>query len=164
MLTLPPLPLACPPPPHSDYEYTQQMMSFAYDRHLPKGTTWSFLFAWVCFCLLWCLCGGGGGGGRCFRHHWGEGMLQVPEGVGLRVCLLPQGWLLSLVVCHTCLEQHHTAAGLPRFCPATGCHGRGLSHSLNQAGTCHGGSLLAAVIGVALVSPAVPLPPHPLPQ
>jgi len=31
----------------SDYEYTSQMMSFAYDRHLPTGTTWRDLFDMV---------------------------------------------------------------------------------------------------------------------
>jgi hypothetical protein len=45
-------------PPCSDYEYTQQMMSFAYDRHLPAGTTWRDLFDMVS--------GGGGGSSRGF--------------------------------------------------------------------------------------------------
>lgn len=33
--------------PLSDYEYTSQMMSFAYDRHLPSGMTWRDLFDMV---------------------------------------------------------------------------------------------------------------------
>lgn len=31
----------------SDYEYTSQMMSFAYDRHLPAGMAWRDLFDMV---------------------------------------------------------------------------------------------------------------------
>jgi 5'-nucleotidase len=32
---------------NSDYEYTDQMMSYAYDRFLPEGTTWRDLFDMV---------------------------------------------------------------------------------------------------------------------
>lgn len=31
----------------SDYEYTNQMMSFAYDRFLPRGMGWRDLFDMV---------------------------------------------------------------------------------------------------------------------
>ena len=34
--------------PLSDYEYTNKMMSFAYDRFLPEGMKWRDLFDMVC--------------------------------------------------------------------------------------------------------------------
>ena len=36
-----------PPPSRSDYEYTNKMMSFAYDRFLPEGMKWRDLFDMV---------------------------------------------------------------------------------------------------------------------
>ena len=66
----------CPParPPqlitNSDFHYTREMMSYAYDCFLPEGQTWRDLFDMiivnarkVCCALLWC-CGEGGGGGQ----------------------------------------------------------------------------------------------------
>lgn len=41
---------------NSDYEYTNQMMTYAYDRFLPEGTTWRDLFDMVggwAGCGLW---------------------------------------------------------------------------------------------------------------
>lgn len=43
--------LLCGPVMCSDYEYTSQMMSFAYDRHLPAGMKWRDLFDMVSGCI-----------------------------------------------------------------------------------------------------------------
>ncbi len=44
---------------NSDYQYTQRMMSYAYDEFLPDGKTWRDLFDMVatrCCCCCGCCC------------------------------------------------------------------------------------------------------------
>ena len=37
---------------NSDYHYTNKMMSFAYNRFMPQGSTWRDLFDMVCHLSL----------------------------------------------------------------------------------------------------------------
>lgn len=94
-------------PPCSDYEYTQQMMSFAYDRHLPAGTTWRDLFDMV----------SGGGGARrvasgclLFSSAWRMCVaIESQSMYGTHATLCIMGALLGLL-CNTssrCHADHH---------------------------------------------------------
>ena len=50
---------------NSDYHYTNKMMSFAYNRFMPPGSTWRDLFDMVCLfpaCTQWPVC--------CLHSSW----------------------------------------------------------------------------------------------